>query len=95
MKYQPLIESRAFLGTIIFLNSAFGILKVSVMPSTVVSNYVYIPESRTLRVTFVSGAVYDYKKVPEVIYLEMEAAFSKGTFLNENIKDNFEFERIE
>jgi len=65
------------------------------MPSTVVSQYVYIPESETLRITFVSGTVYDYKKVPEEVYLEMKAAFSKGTFLNENIKGNFEFEKVE
>ena len=64
------------------------------MPSSVVSKYQYDPETETLRITYVSGLVYDYLEVPEHIYLEMKEAFSKGTFLNENIKKNYEFKKI-
>ena len=39
--------------------------------------------------------VYDYKNVPEEVYLNMRAAFSKGTFLNRHIKHKFEFKKID
>jgi hypothetical protein len=68
--------------------------KLLIMPSSVVSKMTYIPESEVLRITFVSGTIYDYKKVPVTVYEEMKAAFSKGTFLNEVIKGNFDFEKI-
>ena len=64
------------------------------MPSSVVSKMAYLAESETLRITFVSGTIYDYKKVPVTVYEAMKAASSKGTFLNEVIKGNFDFEKI-
>ncbi len=64
------------------------------MPSSVVAAIKYDPATSTLRVIFVSGMVYDYKDVPEKIYKEMKAASSKGTFLNQQIKGNYEFEKI-
>ncbi|WP_235153102.1 KTSC domain-containing protein [Dyadobacter sp. CY345] len=65
------------------------------MPSSVVSNFTYFLKSKTLRIVFVSGTVYDYKNVPEEVYLEMKASFSKGTYLNENIKGAYDFDKIE
>jgi hypothetical protein len=64
------------------------------MPSSVVAAIKYDVPSSTLRVIYVSGAVYDYKKVPQEIYDEMKSAFSKGEYLNKNIKPNYNFERI-
>jgi len=64
------------------------------MPSSVVAAIKYDVNSTTLRVIYVSGAVYDYKKVPEEVYNEMKKAFSKGEFLNKQIKPNFDFEKI-
>lgn len=64
------------------------------MPSSVISRFFYITDSSTLRVVFVSGMIYDYLKVPESVYLEMKASFSKGTYLNEKIKGNYEFQKI-
>jgi len=64
------------------------------MPSTVIASFIYLPETQTLRITYVSGLVYDYKKVPEAVYKQMKEAASKGTFLNEHIKGNFEFEKV-
>lgn len=64
------------------------------MPSSVVSEIRYDGNSSTLRVVYVSGAVYDYEKVPEEIYSEMKKAFSKGEFLNKQIKPNYEFKKI-
>jgi len=67
---------------------------IIVMPSSVINNFHYYPESSTLRVIFVSGMVYDYKKVPEKIYKAMKNAGSKGTYLNKHIKGYYDFKKI-
>ena len=64
------------------------------MPSSVVAAMKYDVLSSTLRVVYVSGSVYDYKRVPEKIYNQMKKASSKGEFLNKQIKPNYEFEKI-
>ena len=64
------------------------------MPSSVVAAIRYDAHSATLRVVYVSGSVYDYKKVPEKAYIEMKTASSKGEFLNKYIKPNYKFEKI-
>jgi len=64
------------------------------MPSSVVSVIRYDRRSQTLRVIYVSGLVYDYKDVPEEVYVAMKTASSKGTFLNKNIKGKYEFEKV-
>ena len=65
------------------------------MPSSVISYITYDAPSQILRVRYVSGMIYDYKKVPEEVYLNMKAAFTKGVFLNQHIKNKYEFEKIE
>ena len=65
------------------------------MPSSVVSKFYYDQSRSVLRVIFVSGLVYEYLQVPEEVYLAMKEALSKGTFLNEHIKKNYEFKKIE
>jgi len=47
------------------------------MPSSVVLSIKYFAERETLRVTFVSGMVYDYKNVPVEIYEEIITSRSK------------------
>jgi hypothetical protein len=64
------------------------------MPSSVVTAIRYDASKSILRVIYVSGAVYDYKKVPEKIYNEMKAASSKGEYLNKQIKPNYKFEKV-
>jgi hypothetical protein len=66
----------------------------ALMPSTVVSYIHYFPATQILRVSYVSGAVYDYKNVPEEIYKAMKNAFSKGTYLNKYVKGNYSFEKV-
>ena len=55
---------------------------------------IYKEETETLRIVYVSGMVYDYKKVPWDVYQAMKTSGSKGTFLNKHIKGNFEFEKV-
>lgn len=63
------------------------------MPSTVISTFRYNKKNRILTVVFLSGSVYTYKNVPEDLYLNMKNASSKGSFLNKEIKGNFDFEK--
>jgi len=64
------------------------------MPSSVVAAMDYNKDAHTLRITYTSGAVYDYRNVPPDVYEEMKAAGSKGTFLNYEIKGKYRYKRI-
>jgi hypothetical protein len=64
------------------------------MPSTVVHTINYDPGTETLRITFVSGIIYEYKNVPETIYIQLKTSRSKGVFLNTNIKGKYDFEKV-
>jgi hypothetical protein len=64
------------------------------MPSSVVSRFEYDPLSSTLRVIYVSGAMYDYLEVPEQIYVAMKQSGAKGIFLNKNIKGHYPFKKV-
>jgi hypothetical protein len=64
------------------------------MPSTVVAHMEYNVPQQTLRITFVSGLVYNYLHVPEHLYNKMKSATSKGTFLNKHIKGKYDFEKV-
>ncbi|ARU40010.1 hypothetical protein CCB80_02205 [Armatimonadetes bacterium Uphvl-Ar1] len=46
----------------------------------------YDKESRTLRIRFKNGSVYDYHGVPESTYAGLMSAASKGTYLNTHVK---------
>ena len=65
------------------------------MPSTVVADMKYNVLDETLRVRFVSGLIYEYKKVPLEVFKAMKKAHSKGTFLNQHIKGNYDFKKIQ
>jgi hypothetical protein len=64
------------------------------MPSSVVAYMKYDAERMALRVRFVSGVLYEYKKVPEKIFKAMKGAVSKGTYLNQHIKGHYDFEKL-
>ena len=65
------------------------------MPSSVILSKEYFPNSKVLRITFVSGLVYDYIDVPQHVYDKMQQATSKGTFLNQHIKGIYNFKRVQ
>lgn len=64
------------------------------MPSSVIAATHYDAASSTLRVIFFSGMIYDYINVPEKIYKAMNAAASKGKYLNTHIKGHYDFKKI-
>jgi hypothetical protein len=72
----------------------YNFFGVTVMPSSVVSHINYFADQKVLRITYVSGMVYDYKNVPAKIFHDMRNAFSKGTYLNTHIKGRFAFEKV-
>lgn len=55
----------------------------------------YEEPSRVLEVEFTSGDVYRYFDVPEYLHRGLMIASSKGNFLNENIKYNYRYQKIE
>jgi hypothetical protein len=64
------------------------------MPSSVISVINYDAASLTLKITYVSGAIYEYRQVPETISKEMKASGAKGIYLNHHIKGKYPFEKI-
>ncbi|MFN3930495.1 MAG: KTSC domain-containing protein [Brevundimonas sp.] len=65
------------------------------MPSSVIRRFSYDEPRRCLRVTFVSGEVYEYDGVPPEVNAAFREAFSKGQFFGPNIRDRYPFRRIE
>jgi hypothetical protein len=64
------------------------------MPSSVIASFNYNAENEILQIIFVSGKIYNYKKVPEGIYHAMKASFSKGIYFNHHVKNNYSFEIV-
>ena len=64
------------------------------MPSSVVAHFTYNAGTHILRVYFISGAVYDYLKIPENTFLEMKEAASKGEYLNTHIKPVYKYKKV-
>ena len=64
------------------------------MPSTVISSISYDAGTATLRITFVSGMIYDYKNVPQEIYHALKTSGTKGIYLNHHIKGKYPFEKV-
>ena len=54
----------------------------------------YDAGTATLRIEFVSGMVYEYREVPESIYLGLKSSGAKGVYLNQQVKGRFPYEKI-
>ncbi|HEY1373371.1 MAG TPA: KTSC domain-containing protein [Candidatus Binatia bacterium] len=55
----------------------------------------YEARSNTLEIEFPGGAVYEYLRVPEVLYRDLLVAESKGRFVNLYIKPYFDSREID
>lgn len=67
--------------------------RISVQSSNV-AEVGYDPGTMTLEVAFLSGSVYQYFDVPEVLFQEMLHSESVGRFLNSQIKENYRYARL-
>jgi hypothetical protein len=65
-----------------------------VMPSSVIRNTTYDEETQAMHVTFVSGRVYVYERVPRVIYHAFRNAPSRGAFFNVAIRGRYHFHEL-
>jgi hypothetical protein len=63
------------------------------MPSTVIAAFDYDASACRLDVRFVSGRRYSYHGVPPEVAADMRAAFSKGVYFNEHIRDRYRYTR--
>lgn len=54
----------------------------------------YAKETSSLLVQFTNSRVYSYDDVPEQVFEDFKAANSKGKFLNEHIKDVYQYEKL-
>ncbi|MGX4803802.1 KTSC domain-containing protein [Bradyrhizobium guangdongense] len=64
------------------------------MPSSVIRFFRYAPDTRELKVTFVSGRLYVYENVPPEVAAAFRDARSKGTFFNHEIRDRYAYRDI-
>ena len=64
------------------------------MPSSVIRRFSYDEPARRLRVTFVSGEIYEYDGVPSETAAALRAAPSKGRFFGPNIRDRYAYSRV-
>lgn len=64
------------------------------MPSSVIRFFRYAPDTRELKVTFVSGRLYLYEDVPAEIAAAFRDARSKGSFFNREIRDRYAYRDI-
>lgn len=64
------------------------------MPSSVIRFFGYAPDTRELKVTFVSGRLYVYEDVPPEVAAAFRQARSKGTYFNREIRDRYVYRDI-
>jgi hypothetical protein len=66
------------------------------MPSTSIRKTEYDPDNRILSVLFVaSGKRYEFEDVPPETFAAFKAAFAKGGYFNEHIRNHFRYRLVE
>jgi len=68
--------------------------QTSNVDSSTIKNVIYNFPSKSLKVTFVSGAVYEYADVDKEVYEGLCEADSQGKFFSEKIKNNFQYTKL-
>ena len=69
-------------------------MELTPVRSSTVAKVGYNPETSELLVEFSSGAQYRYEAVEKEVYDSLLGAESVGKFLNSNIKQKYEFQKI-
>ncbi|MER8793985.1 KTSC domain-containing protein [Mesorhizobium sp. M0984] len=65
------------------------------MPSTSIRKTEYDPDSKILSVWFVaSGRRYEFEDVPPDTYAAFRAAFAKGRYFNDHIRNRFRYRLV-
>jgi hypothetical protein len=64
------------------------------MPSTVIADYEYDEAQSILRITFITGRVYEYEDVPPAVAAEFRSAGSRGAYFNRNIRGAYAYREV-
>lgn len=64
------------------------------MPSAAIRSFDYDASRHELTVRFAGGVAYVYSLVPARLVGELEAAPSRGAFVNQRIKDRYPFRKV-
>ncbi len=62
--------------------------------SSNIASIEYFNDTRTLRVKFHSGSMYDYFNVPESEYLGLKSAESHGKYLHKHIINKYDEDKV-
>jgi hypothetical protein len=68
---------------------------ITEVDSTSIKSVAYDKEEEKLWLRFKSDALYEYRGVQEQMVKELVTAESKGKFFHENIKNKFDYEKVE
>ncbi|MER9431547.1 KTSC domain-containing protein [Mesorhizobium sp. M0408] len=69
--------------------------RAAVMPSTSIRKTEYDPDRRILSVWFLaSGKRYEFEDVPPETFAAFRAAFAKGRYFNDHIRNNFRYHLV-
>jgi hypothetical protein len=63
--------------------------------STTMRSVGYDQANQVLEMEFQSGMIYQYLDIPPAIYKELLEAESKGRYFNNEIRDTYEFARVD
>ncbi len=63
--------------------------------STTMQSVGYDQANQVLEIEFQSGMIYQYLDIPPAIYKELLEAESKGRYFNSEIRDSYEFVRVD
>ena len=62
--------------------------------STSIARFGYEEASNVLWIEYQTGHKYKYLDVPQDVFEQMKSAPSKGQFVNQNIKDKYDYEEV-
>lgn len=65
-----------------------------VAQSSHLQSYDYDPETQTLTVEFVNGAIYQYANVPQTEYWNLRQNGGSGGYFHTKIRNSYPFQKI-
>ena len=63
--------------------------------SSAIDSIAYDKDEKKLWIRFTSGSLYEYRNVEESTVNELDEAESKGKYFHNNIKDRFDYEKVD
>jgi hypothetical protein len=70
-------------------------MKREAVSSTTFSSIGYDPADHILETEFLHGGIYQYYGVPESLWRQFRKASSKGHFFAYNIRDHYNFRKVD